>query len=162
MENVCRLPAPIVNHCRQVADVALRLATAVNAAGGALDLACIRAAALVHDLARLERNHAAAGADLLLQMGFPGLAGIVRTHMKIHVDSQAPIDEAQVVHLADKLVSGITVVDLAERFAAKRKKYGHDPATAQGIERRRQTALTIQAKVERLVGKTVARIVKDE
>ena len=162
MENVCRLPASIVSHCRQVARVAVRLAETVNAAGGALDIASIRAAALVHDVARLENDHAAAGADLLAQMGCSGLARIVGTHMQILVDKQAPIDEAQVVHLADKLVAGSRLVTLTERFDAKHKKYGHDPVAAQRIEQRRQAALTIQAKLERLTGKSVEQIVKDE
>jgi CTP:molybdopterin cytidylyltransferase MocA len=162
MEKVCRLPASIIDHCRQVANVAARLARAVNAAGGTLDIAGIRAAALVHDVARLESDHAAAGAHLLSQMGFAGLARMVGTHMQIHVDSQAPIDEAQVVHLADKLVSGSTVVSLDDRFDARHNQYGSDPVAARRIEQRRRTAQTIQAKVERLTGKPIEHIAKDE
>jgi molybdenum cofactor cytidylyltransferase len=158
MEKVCRVPASIIDHCRQVAAVAQRLAEAVNAAGGAIDVALVRSAALVHDVARLENDHAAAGAELLRQMGFPAMAAIVAAHMRIDVDNQTPVDEAQVVHLADKLVAGSTVVGLAERFDAKLKKYGHDPMAAEKINRRRQTALAVQTKVEQAAKTTVDRI----
>jgi CTP:molybdopterin cytidylyltransferase MocA/HD superfamily phosphodiesterase len=158
MEKVGRLPASIIDHCRQVASVAVRLAQAINAAGANLDIPRIRSAARVHDIARLEKNHAAAGARLLGQMGFPVLAEIVAVHMQIHVDANAPIDEAQVVHLADKLVAGSSVVSLAERFDAKLKKYGHDPIVAEKIGCRRQAALTIQSKIERMAAATIDEI----
>jgi HD superfamily phosphodiesterase len=159
MEKVCRLPAAIVDHCRQVARVAEQLAGALIAAGCTLDMGRIRAAALVHDVARMEKDHATAGARLLEQMGFADLAGIVAVHMQIQVDEHVPIDEAQVVHLADKLVAGSAVVGLAERFDAKLAKYGHDPIAADKIERRRQAALAIQAKIERVIARSIDDIV---
>ena len=159
MEKIKRLPAKITDHCRQVACVAVRLGEALNTAGATLDIPCIRSAALVHDVCRLEKNHATAGADLLTQMGFPHLADIVGVHMHIEVDDQAPIDEAQVVHLADKLVAGSTIVSLAERFDATHKKYGHDPIVAATIERRRQAALAIQAKIERATARSIGALV---
>ena len=155
MEKVLRLPAAIIEHCREVARVAVRLAQAVNAAGADLDMPMIRSAALVHDLARLEKDHAAAGAHLLEQMGFSGLAQIVAVHMQIKVDENSALDEAQLVHLADKLVSGSDLVSVTKRFDAKLKKYGHDPTVAEKIERRRQAALTIQAKIERAATATI-------
>ena len=158
-DDECRLPASIIDHCRQVARVAVRLAQAVNTAGAGLDMSRIRSAALVHDVARLEKNHAAAGARLLELMGFPGLAEIVAVHMQIHVDENSPIDEAQVVHLADKLVSGSNVVSLAKRFDAKLNKYGHDPIVAEKIKQRRQAALTIQTKIERAAAATIDQII---
>ncbi|WP_157068168.1 HD domain-containing protein, partial [Desulfosarcina cetonica] len=73
MTTVCRLPQAIDDHCRQVARIAGRLGDAVLAAGGRLDVARIRCAARIHDLARLEKDHAAAGARFLRQMGFADL-----------------------------------------------------------------------------------------
>jgi molybdopterin-guanine dinucleotide biosynthesis protein A len=158
MEKVLRLPAAIIDHCRQVARVAARLAQAVNTAGADLDIPMIRSAALVHDLARLEKDHATAGARLLEQMGFSGLAQIVAVHMQIQIDEHSAIDEAQVVHLADKLVSGCDLVSVTKRFDAKLKKYGHDPTVAEKIEQRRQAALIIQAKIEGATAATLDEI----
>jgi CTP:molybdopterin cytidylyltransferase MocA/HD superfamily phosphodiesterase len=162
MENVCGLPAAIVDHCRQVARVAERLAGALNAKGGTLDTGRIRSAALVHDVCRLEKDHAAAGARLLKQMGFAELAKIVAVHMRIQTDERLPIDESQVVHLADKLVAGNAVVALAERFDAKLAKYGQDPIAAKRIERRRQTALVIQSKIERITQRSISQILAQD
>lgn len=160
MENVCGLPGPIVDHCRQVAVVAQILAEAVHGSGSGINVSLVRSAARVHDVARLDSNHAAVGARLLNEMGFPAMADIVAVHMDIEVTETSPLDEAQLVYLADKLVSGNTVVDMARRFAAKLEEYGHEPKVAANIDRRLQTALTIQGKVERIAGRAVDQILK--
>jgi hypothetical protein len=160
MEKVCRLPEAVIGHCRQVARVAAALAIAVNDCGGGLDVALVRSAAAVHDVARLDRNHAHAGADLLRAMGFPAMAAVIAVHMHIDVSANAPLDEAQLVYLADKWVKGNTVVNLNRRFDAKLGKYGHDPAVAVNINRQRQTALRIQGNLERLTGERVDRILQ--
>jgi hypothetical protein len=97
MEKVHRLPKPVINHCRQVACVAATLARAVNGSGGGVDHPLIQSAARVHDVARLDDNHAAAGACLLNKMGFPAMADIVAVHMDIEVTETSPLDEAQIV-----------------------------------------------------------------
>jgi len=158
MRDVQGLPAAIVDHCRQVARVSRTLAETVNTRGGNLDIGLIDAAARVHDVARLEKNHALAGARLLEAMGFADMAAVVAVHMEIHVKPEDRLDEAQIVHLADKLVAGRTVVDLSRRFDAKIEKYGHDPNAAKAIARRRQAALDIQAKVERAAGRSISQL----
>ena len=158
-EKICKLPIEIVEHCRKVAGVAERLTTALNAAGCDLDARRIRSAALLHDISRLEKNHATEGARLLEKMGFPALAEIIAVHMRIELNDRPPMDEAQVVFFADKLVAGQVLVDIDTRFSAKLKKYGKDPAVAANIQRRRQAALTIQSRIEALTGKTVGTLV---
>lgn len=158
MENVRMLPRPIIDHCRQVACLAETLARAVNRSGGAIDVPLVQSAARVHDVARLEKNHAAAGAGLLAKMGFPGMAAIIAVHMDIKVSEDSPLDEAQIVHLADKLVAGSTLVSLSQRFDAKLKKYGHDQKASARISRRRQAAVNIQNKVAQTSGETIHQI----
>lgn len=160
LETVRKLPGPVIDHCRMVADVAQTLAAAVNGSGGAVDVPLVRSAAMVHDVARLDNHHAATGARLLDEMGFPGMAEIVAVHMDINVAEASPLNEAQIVYLADKWVAGNKVTNLAQRFAAKLERYGHEPKVAAKIDRRRRAALTIQGKVERIAGKTVDQILK--
>jgi HD superfamily phosphohydrolase YqeK len=160
MERVCRLPGPIVDHCRQVAGVAQTLAEKIHGHGSTIDVSLVRSAALVHDVARLDGNHAAVGACLLNAMGFPAMADIVAAHMDIEVTGTSPLDESQIVYLADKLVGGNTVANLRQRFAANLEKYGHDPEAAANIDRRLQAALTIRDKVERIAGQPVDLILK--
>ncbi len=161
MEKVQRLPGPVIDHCRQVACVAESLARAICGSGGAIDVPLVRSAALVHDVARLKKNHAAAGADLLNAMGFPAMAAIVAVHMHIDVATDALLDPAQIVHLADKLVDGSKLVSLPQRFNAKLKKFAHDPTVSEKINRRRCAALTIQDNVERVCGSTIQRMLTE-
>ncbi|MCB2167098.1 MAG: hypothetical protein KQI78_05515 [Deltaproteobacteria bacterium] len=56
--------------------------------------------------------------------------------MDLEVNAEHPIDEAQIVFLADKLVAGDRLVDLETRFDAKLAPYGSNPAAAR-IARRR-------------------------
>ena len=160
MEKVRRLPKPVINHCRQVACVAATLARAVNGSGGAVDRPLIQSAARVHDVARLEKNHAAAGADLLNTMGFPAMAAIVAAHMDIDVLENSPLDEAQIVHLADKLVAGNTVVRLSQRFSVKLHAYGQDANASEKIRQRWRAATTIQVKIERITGDQIDHLLK--
>ena len=161
LEEVQRLPAAVVSHCRTVARITRVLATAVNRAGGRLHVRRACAAARVHDVARLEIPHAERGADLLERLGYPQLADIVRVHMDIRVDERSPVDEREIVHLADKLVSGDRPVDLEQRFRLKMEKYGHDPEAARAIEHRKANACRIRAKVEKATGLTLAEILAD-
>ena len=155
MKKVCMLPEEVINHCRQVAHVAEVLASAVNGSGGAIDSPLVYSAARVHDLARLERNHATAGARLLEAMGFQAMAAIVAVHMDIDASADSPLDEAQIVYLADKLVAGNTVVNLSQRFEAAEVKYGRDPKVLAKIRQRRRSAFCIQKKIEQASGNTI-------
>jgi 5'-deoxynucleotidase YfbR-like HD superfamily hydrolase len=158
MEKVRKLPGSLIDHCHRVACVGAALARAVNDRGGSLDVNLIQSAARVHDVARTEKNHAAAGARLLHVMGFPAMAALVARHMDIRLSQDSPLDEAQIVYLADKLVAGTTLVSLKQRFDAKRKKYGHDPKTSEKIDQRQHAALSIQGKVEQISGQTMGQL----
>ncbi len=158
MKKVRNLPGPLIDHCHRVACVAGTLARAVNDRGGALDVHLIQSTARVHDVARTEKNHAAAGARLLHVMGFPAMAALVARHMDIRLSQDSPLDEAQIVYLADKLVAGTTLVSLKQRFDAKRKKYGHDPKISAKIDHCQHAALSIQGKVEQISGQTIGQL----
>ncbi|GBC59422.1 phosphohydrolase [Desulfonema ishimotonii] len=158
MTQVLKVDERIVRHCRAVADIAGQLGTALSAAGCALDPDRIVAAGLVHDLARTEPNHAAAGAKMLREMGFPGVADIVAVHMNITVREDAPVTEAEVVHLADKLVRGDQPVSVEERFAGKMEKYGDIPEVRAKIEGRLNAALSIKRRIEKVVQRPISDI----
>ena len=160
MQRVRRLPVPIINHCQKVACVVKAVAEAANDRGGAIDGCLAQSAARVHDLGKPEANHAAAGARLLADMGFPAMAAIVAAHMDLDVASNSRLDEAQIVYLADKLVSGDSIVSLKQRFDDKLKKYAHDPHLSALIRRRKRSALIIRDKVERATGKTIDQLVR--
>ncbi len=147
-----RVPEAIVRHGMAVSAVAHRLALRLNEAGLRLDIALVRAAGLLHDLAKGAPDHARAGARLLRRLGHPRVAAAVASHMDIEREAGLPLDEAAVVYLADKLVRGDRVVSIQERFLAARGKVGHGEAASLALERRRRDALAIAASVEQLLG----------
>lgn len=149
------VPPNIIDHCRAVADLVMRMATALNAAGCRLNMERMVSAALVHDLARGRPHHAAEGARILRELGFFRIAEIVAVHMDYTVDRGAPITEAEVVFLADKWIQGKRRRCMESRFEAKLLKYAADPAACQGILRRRDSALEAQKRIETRIGSPI-------
>ena len=137
------LPEHIIAHCEAVAAEAVRIAEALNATGLSLDVPLIRRSALLHDLARLENNHAETGARWLEALGYGAEAEIVRRHHDPDTDA---LNEANVVYLADKCVQEAVIVPLRERFETSKQKCRDSEALA-AHERRRQQALRLAAAV---------------
>lgn len=161
LQDVLVVPAAVQAHGRAVAGAALKMAAALIPAGIRLDRDLIRAAALLHDIARDRPNHAAAGAELLEKLDYPRVAAAVRTHMDMKIDPDQAPDEAGIVFLADKLIVGHRLAGLEERFGRKRTKYGTDAEALAAIDRRWRAARTILRAVERLSGRTVQAILSD-
>lgn len=160
LETVAPPPAAVAAHCRATEAATRCLAEALNAAGADIDAELAGCAARLHDIARTEKNHAEAGARLLAAHGFQRLAPIVRVHMDFAVDPRSPLDEAQVVYLADKVTVGERLFSIEAAFAGKLEKFGQDPVIRENILRRKESAVRIQAKVERITGLGLDRILK--
>jgi molybdenum cofactor cytidylyltransferase len=146
------VPHNVIEHCRAVADLARRMATALNGAGCRLDIERMVSAARLHDLARDCPRHAAEGARILREMGFPSISDIVAVHMDFPVNKEAPITEAEVVFLADKWIQEDRKISMEERFQAKLRQYGTDSGARREILKRRDNALESQQRVETLMG----------
>jgi len=128
------MPPHIQEHSFLVMRVAERLGQALSAAGFALNLPLITTGALLHDIGKTTClgtaiHHAHWGADLLLELGYPELAQVVREHVRLEEDvpDPRPVREAEVVNYADKRVLHERVVLLTERFADLMVRYGHTP-----------------------------------
>ncbi len=171
MVDILKVPPLVWRHCRAVAETAIILAQAVNrrnsrlrergSAGGMLRLDLIRAAALVHDLARNAPDHAGAGAEYLRNMGFGEVADIVAVHMELPPDVAFRAGEAGIVFLADKLVEGDTPVTLEERFTHRSTLYEGDPDATAAVARRLAQARAVQNEVERRIGRPVAAVLNE-
>ncbi|UCD87858.1 MAG: HDIG domain-containing protein [Desulfobacterales bacterium] len=113
----------IVRHSQLVTDVAMLIAGKLNSVGEQLDLALVEAGALLHDITKTmsiqtNENHAKTGGELLISLGYPSVANIVRQHICLDSNSFAPdaVTEAEVVNYADKRVKHEEVVDIEDRF----------------------------------------------
>jgi CTP:molybdopterin cytidylyltransferase MocA len=145
----------VAAHCRAVADMAVRIGEALNHAGVSLNLGLIRAAALVHDLARGEPDHARCGAKLLRDLDMPQMAAIVATHMDMTLDEEEPISEADVVFLADKLVREDRFVGLTERFRRRLDDDRTDPQARESALRKFATARIMAERIETVIGRSL-------
>ena len=154
------LPDAIARHCDVVADVAAALHQAVQQRHSDLDGELIRAAAMLHDIARLEPSHAQTGARWIETEGFPRVAHVVRQHMDLVEDPAGPLSEVQVVYLADKLVHGDVPMTLERRFRMQRAKMGSDLKAHAAMERRYGDAVQIRNKVEQAAGRALTTLLQ--
>ena len=155
----------VIAHSRAVAQEAKRIAEALregNAAEGAKGAAGDRAgswsgdrtddllisAALLHDVARAEKNHAAVGALWLERLGYPDAADLIRQH---HDWDGAELDEAAVLYLADKVIREDQKVSLEERFDKSREKCKTEEAI-KAHERRYEAAKKLKTWINQAAG----------
>ena len=139
-EWLCRrygMPEHVREHCNAVTLVAKRLAAGITAP---VDTELLLSAAQLHDISRVRGfAHAAEGARLLRESGYPDVAEIVAFHHDLPDDAGL---EAQILYLADKLVQGDREVSLRERFEGSREKCTTPEALA-AWQRRYDTAKSI-------------------
>lgn len=147
------LPANIIEHCKTVADTAYNIGKSLSEKGYILDLNKIKAAALLHDIGRREKNHAQVGAKMLRDSGYGEIADIIEVHMDIDPGQYGDkITEAEIVYLADKLVLGKEVVSLEERFNKAREKYGSNQEIMDSINKRLNNCRIIIEKITKITG----------
>jgi uncharacterized protein len=124
----------IREHSFRVTQVALFLGEALAAAGHSLHLPLIEAGALLHDLGKTPclkngQKHAEWGGAVLVEMGYPEVAQIVKEHVYLAADPDPsqPLRETEIVNYADKRVLHTRVVTLSQRFADLMERYGRTP-----------------------------------
>lgn len=143
----------LLGHSQTVAAVACQMAFLLNNAGCRLNISLIRAAALLHDLAKGVPDHAKAGAVIVKSLGFPKVARIVAAHTDIIPQPGGMVSERELVYLADKVVRGDQVVSFEARFQYPLEKYSGIPEILQKIKGRLDSARLIQKKIDCILGK---------
>jgi len=124
------VPDHIIQHSKMVCKVAVFLADKLNSHGEHLIIPEIEAAALLHDITKMEglktgQDHAKTGKELLHKLGFKRIGEIVAEHVKLHEGRNLlPISEEELINYSDKRVMHARVVTLPERFADLQKRYG--------------------------------------
>ncbi len=156
-------PAHVIGHCREVARVACALGEALNGIGYDLDIDLVRAAGMLHDMARTEEEHWNVAADWCLANGLPGEAEIIRQHMFYPEFSPlAELNETDLVCLGDRLVKDDRYVGLDERMeyiiqkAIRAHAEDHIPVI---LANKRKTALLL-AEMEEKLGRAIDEILQ--
>lgn len=147
--NACNTPQPVREHCKKVAETALLLAKQLEEP---IDKKLLETACLLHDLMRTGgRRHPELGAEVLKKQGCTAVAKIVAQHHDL--EKNAPI-EAEILYLADKLVQGVQIVPIEERFKKSYSKCKTVQAKTVWEKRYKDTREIIrkyQLKVEEIV-----------
>lgn len=150
-----RVPEHLYAHSAAVARAAEAMVAALTAAGVAMDHDLAVAGAWLHDVGKGRPRHAAAGAGMLRELGFPALADVILPHNHGEWPEDAPFDESAVVALADKLAEGDRVVTIERRFATKREMFADDPEAVAAVDRRLRGARRLAERFAELSGRTV-------
>ncbi len=111
-------PPAAAAHCRAVADMAMKMCGSLENTGINLNAPLVYAGAMLHDIMKGRKHHAAAGAEWLFDKGYASVASVVGDHMFLSEETEELINEKTVVFLADKLIKETSRVTLEERYLA--------------------------------------------
>ena len=147
-----KVPDKIIKHSLKVAEVSLELYESMDNKAKNIDVGLLRAAALLHDIARMEKNHAEKGAEIIQSLGYSRLAHPISTHMDIAVDDEKDITEGEILYLADKLVKEDKILPLESRMQMQMELFKGDEFVLNKIEQRYDMAKKIMLKIKKTSG----------
>lgn len=149
-------PEASVIHSRIVRDVARRIGRDLKwLRDRGPNLALITAGALLHDIAKGQDDHAAVGAAILREEGYPEVADIVGAHNNLEYSGRLPVTEKEIVFIADKLVKGDQMVTVIYTYDHKIKACGNDAQTVSELKKSKEVALRIKTAIEQETGKNL-------
>lgn len=143
-----QLPENIQKHCEKVKQTALGFAEQLSKKGLSLDQSALRAAALLHDIARTGKNHAQKGGELVRAMGYKKVGDIIADHIDIVVEKNQAVTENELLYLADKLVKNDQLTDLETRKNQTLDFYKDNPEATEKIKLRYENAEAILDKIK--------------
>lgn len=145
----------IRNHSVQVCRVATALAAPLQTHPDHPDLELLQAAALLHDITKTrafetKENHAATAAGLLIELGFPEVAQVVRQHVQLDSYSLTGVlTEAEITNYSDKRVLHDQVVPLSKRMTYIMDRYGKTETDKNRILSLRRKTEALEARIFR-------------
>ncbi len=145
----------IISHCTKVAEVSITIVKNLECCGFMLDGAALEAAAMLHDIAKGKKNHAAKGAALIRDIGYEKVGNIISSHTDLEVDENGEITENEILYLADKLVSGDKTISLEGRRELSIKAFGGSNEILDKINKRFDAAVAVVKKFEEIAGKGI-------
>jgi len=154
-------PAHVVRHCIAVTDTAVRIASALNEKGYGFDIPLIQAAGMLHDIARVEKEHWKSGAQFVLRSGYKPESRIVKKHM-LHSLKKTPekLDELDIVCLGDRLVLEDEYVGVDVRMDYVIRKADGNKRFERAINKNRETNRALVEQIEKITGKSINDIIR--
>lgn len=159
LDEICRVAPDIRQHSLKVADIALLISRALNDSGHRTDIDAVRAAAMLHDIAKGQPEHDAVGGRILESMGFGSIGGIVAVHTDLPGrDADIPL-ESKIIFLADKFVDGTALVSIEARYRAANDRFATSPEIEANIATRKARALAVKHELELQVGYPLEKLI---
>jgi len=151
--NAANTPEHVQLHCFAVCEQAKKICEALRSAGIILDESIIYGAAMLHDIARTEKDHAKTGGEWIAAVGYPLHGELVAAHHELY-SAMEKIDEKTVLMMADCTVIETQVVSVEQRFAKSRGKCKTDEAVKRH-EERYQNAIFLKNRINSICGKEI-------
>ena len=154
------VPDHIIQHSEMVYNVAVFLAEKLNENGEHLIIPEIQAAALLHDITKMEgiekhQDHAKTGKELLYKLEYRRIGKIVAEHITLQeCKDDRSLSEEELINYSDKRVMHTQVVTLTERFADLRKRYGFKQLDKKIVDR----ILALESKTYELENKIFSKL----
>ncbi len=152
-----KTPQNIIAHCRKVCEVALRVVDILENRNVCVNRELVLAAALLHDICKMQPEHVKLGADLIKKLGYPKVAEVMKTHGLEYIDEPEFIPqtiEQKVVFYADKRVAHDRMVTVGERFSDLKKRYAESVHVKNG-NLQKEEVITKQIEAELLQGAVI-------
>ena len=142
----------MVRHSQAVCGIALYLSRRLIEQGVQLDMALIRAGALLHDITKVYSfnrplDHALTGSKLIKRLGYPRVSTIVRQHVRINGRPPGRLSEIEIVNYSDKRVVNDEVTSLTDRMKYIMERYGRTPEAAARIEQYSAAVLRLEVEI---------------
>ena len=146
-------PKHVQEHCAAVKEQAMMICHALKEAGTKLDENLIAASAMLHDIARVKKDHAVCGADWICKIGYPLHGAVIAAHHDMTFDIEE-IDEKAVLAIADRCVRESEVVPVELRFTESQKKCKTKEAMEMHEQRYKHT-IRLKEKINTICGKEI-------
>jgi len=153
------MPSLVRRHCEKVTDVATAICKRLQQRGQIVDLEMVRAATMMHDLAKGMPNHAQQACRMLHEMGFGRVGDLIADHMELkNADDKTSLEE-KIVYLADKFVEEDHIVSLDERYRTRDRSFIVTAEIKNKILQRKARTIIIKKELEELIGSSLEDII---
>ncbi len=148
-------PEHIVRHSIAVQRVGEVVARGLTESDTALDTDLVRAACLLHDIAKIiciregNRYHDRRGGEILAQEGLPQIGEIVAQHVVLKDGEAVPLREEHILFYADKRVNHDRIVSLEDRFLYLEETYGKSERAMEWFRIARKTTFRLERRIFR-------------
>ncbi|HNZ64584.1 MAG TPA: NTP transferase domain-containing protein [Smithella sp.] len=153
------MPSPVRKHCEKVTEVATAICKKLQQSGRSVDVEMVRAAAMMHDLAKGLPNHEEQACRILHELGFGKVGDLISDHMELkNADDKTSLEE-KIVYLADKFVEEDRLISLEERYRTSGRRFIVTNEIKARILERKARALMIKKDLEEIIGRYLEEII---